>query len=72
MDAWYKAPKERDNMFSANVRKVIYAVIAIASPLVTFLGTEGKLDQFWVGLFSVLVSAVSGLAFSKVVPDEEL
>jgi hypothetical protein len=58
-------------MLSAKVRAGLYAFIAIASPIVAFLGTEGKLDTFWVGLFSVAVTAVSGLAFSKVTPDEE-
>lgn len=53
----------------ANVRSTLYVLIAIASPVVAFLGTEGKLDQFWVGLFSVVVTAVSALAFSNVTPD---
>lgn len=57
-------------MLSANVRKGIYAFIAIASPLITFLGDEDKVDEFWVKLFSVVVSAVTALAFSKVSPDD--
>ena len=59
-------------MLNANVRSILYAVIAIASPVVAYLGTEGKIEAFWVGLFSVVVSAVSTLAFSKVSPDEKL
>lgn len=47
-------------------------MIAIASPVVAYLGTEGKIEAFWVGLFSVVVSAVSTLAFTKVSPDEKL
>ena len=58
-------------MLNAKVRAGLYAFIAVASPVVAYLGTEGKLDTFWVGLFSVVVTAVSALAFSKVTPDEE-
>lgn len=57
-------------MLNAKVRKALYAVIALTSPVVFYLGEQGKLDQFWVGLFSVVVTAVSALAFSKVTPDE--
>ncbi len=63
--------KKGKNMFSAKVRSGLYAFIAIASPVVAYLGTEGKLDTFWVGLFSVVVTAVSALAFKNVTPDEE-
>lgn len=70
MDAWYKAPKE-NKMLNANARKTLYAIIAIVSPVIFYLGEQEKLDQFWVGLFSVVVTAVSALAFSKVTPDEE-
>lgn len=58
-------------MFSAKVRKTLYAVMAVVSPVVFYLGDQGKLDTFWVGLFSVVVTAVSALAFSKVTPDVE-
>lgn len=57
-------------MLSAKVRSILYVFIGIASPVVAYLGTEGKLDTFWVGLFSVVVTAVSALAFSKVTPDK--
>jgi hypothetical protein len=53
------------------VRQVLYAVIALTSPVVFYLGEQGKLDSFWVGLFSVVVTAVSALAFSNVTPDEK-
>jgi hypothetical protein len=55
----------------SKVRATLYAVIALASPVVAYLGNEGKLDVFYVGLFSVVVTAVSTLAFSNVTPDEE-
>ncbi len=69
---WEKVTnKKGKNMLNAKVRQGLYAFIAISSPIVAYLGTEGRLDTFWVGLFSVIVTAVSGLAFSKVTPDEE-
>jgi hypothetical protein len=50
----------------ANVRAVLYAVIAVLSPLVAYLGSAGTISEFVVGLFSVIVTAVSALAFSNV------
>lgn len=70
MNTWYKP--EENTMLNAKVRSALYAFIAVTSPVVGYLGTEGKIDQFWVGLFSVVVTAVSALAFSKVTPDSEL
>jgi len=67
---WDNVTKGKQSMLNSKVRSGLYAFIAIASPVVAYLGTEGKLDQFWVGLFSVVVTAVSALAFSKVTPDE--
>jgi len=55
----------------SKVRAALYALIAVLSPLVTYLGTQGRLDEFYVGLFAVIVTAVSGLAFSNVTPDEQ-
>lgn len=54
----------------AKIRSILYAVIAISSPVVAYLGTEGKIETFYVGLFSVIVTAVSALAFSNVTPDK--
>jgi hypothetical protein len=56
----------------SKVRATLYAVIAILSPVVAYLGNEGRLDVFYVGLFSVIVTAVSAVAFTNVTPDEEL
>lgn len=55
----------------ANLRQAIYVVTAITSPVVIYLGNEGRLDTFWVGLFSVVVTAVTALAAGNVTPDEE-
>jgi hypothetical protein len=54
---------------SPNIRSFLYALITILSPTVAYLGSQKVLSDFWVGLFSVIVSAVTALAFSKVTPD---
>ena len=56
-------------MLNSRVRSVLYAVIALTSPVVFYLGEQEVVSSFWVGLFSVVVTAVSALAFSKVTPD---
>ncbi len=56
-------------MLSANVRRIIYITIGVLSPAVSYLNTEKVLSDFWAGLFAVIVTAVSALAFSKVTPD---
>ena len=71
-DKYWDNVTKGHKMLNAKVRAGLYAFIGIASPVIAYLGTEGKLDQFWVGLFSVVVTAVSALAFSKVTPDSEL
>ena len=54
---------------SASTRRAIYLVIGVLSPAVAYLNTEGVINNTWAGLFAVVVSAVSALAFSKVSPD---
>lgn len=51
---------------SPNIRAILYIVTAITSPVVAYLGTQGTLSEFAVGLYSVVVTAVTGLAFSNV------
>ena len=55
----------------SNVRSTIYVVTALTSPLVAYLGTEGTISSFAVGLYSVIVTAVTALAFHNVNPDQE-
>ncbi len=69
---WDNVTKGKQSMLSARVRQYIYAFTTISVPIMAYLNTEGKIDTFWFGLFSVAVSAVTALAFSKVTPDEEL
>jgi len=38
----------------------------VLSPVVAYLGEQGKLDTFWVGLFAVIVTAVTALATVNV------
>lgn len=49
-----------------NVRATLYALITVLSPVVTYLNSQNVLSDFSVGLFAVIVSAVSALAFSNV------
>jgi len=56
-------------MLSPQVRRAIYLIIAVAAPAMAYLNNEGVINSVWFGLFSVVVSAVSALAFSKVTPD---
>ena len=55
----------------SQVRAALYVIIAVSSPVVTYLGTEEVLSKFWVGLFSVVVTAVSALALANVTPEEK-
>ena len=48
------------------VRATLYAVISVLTPVVAYLGTQGKLSDFAVGLYAVIITAVSALAFSNV------
>ena len=58
-------------MLPARIRQAIYIVTALTSPVVIYLGNEGRLDTFWVGLFSVVVTAVTALAAGNITPDGE-
>lgn len=51
---------------SSEVRKYIYIVTAIASPVMVYLNQQGAVNDFWYGLFAVVVSAVAGLAAYNV------
>lgn len=50
----------------SHVRAALYVFIAITSPIVAYLGEQGRLDTFAVGLYSVIVTAVTALAFKNV------
>jgi len=56
-------------MLSPEVRRAIYLIIGVLSPSIAYLNKEGVVSDLWFGLFSVVVTAVSALAFSKVSPE---
>ena len=53
----------------ANIRTVIYVLTAVTSPVVAYLHQAGVVNDFWSGLFAVVVTAVMGLATINVTPD---
>lgn len=48
------------------VRRVVYIVATVASPVMFYLNTEAVVSDFWFGLFSVVMSAVTALAAVNV------
>jgi hypothetical protein len=44
------------------IRKALYIVTAISTPVVYYLSQQGVVNDFWSGLYVVVVTAVSGLA----------
>jgi hypothetical protein len=47
---------------SAEIRKVVYTVTAVGTPTMVYLNQQGVVNDFWLGLFSVVVGAVAVLA----------
>lgn len=47
-------------------RQVVYVVTALSSPVMAYLNQQGVVNEFWFGLFSVVVTAVAGLAAYNV------
>lgn len=54
----------------AKVRSAIYLLTAILTPLMMYLSEQNVVPAFWMGLYTVLVSAVTALAYVNVTPDE--
>jgi hypothetical protein len=48
------------------VRQAVYVVTALSSPVMAYLNQQGVVNEFWFGLFSVVVTAVAGLAAYNV------
>jgi len=48
------------------VRQAAYVVTALSSPVMAYLNQQGVVNEFWFGLFSVVVTAVAGLAAYNV------
>lgn len=51
-----------DLNLSSEIRKVIYTVTAVGTPTMVYLNQNGVVNDFWLGLFSVVVGAVALLA----------
>lgn len=48
------------------VRQAAYVLTALSSPVMAYLNQQGVVNEFWFGLFSVVVTAVAGLAAYNV------
>ena len=47
-------------------RQAVYVITALSSPIMAYLNQQGVVNEFWFGLFSVVVTAVAGLAAYNV------
>lgn len=54
----------------AKLRSAIYLVSAVVTPVMVYLADQEVVPSFWVGLYTVFVSAVNALAFANVTPDD--
>jgi len=46
----------------SELRKVIYTITAVGTPTMVYLNQQAVVNDFWLGLFSVVVGAVAILA----------
>ena len=51
---------------NSEIRKYIYIITAITSPVMVYLNSQGAVNDFWYGLYAVVVSAVAALAAYNV------
>lgn len=51
-----------ENLLPSRARKVIYVLATVLTPVVGYLGTQEILDTFWVGLYTVVMTAITALA----------
>ena len=72
---FYKAhnqpnPNLKENDMNVNlpsqVRQALYILVTLTSPVVFYLNQQTVVNDFWFGLYSVVVSAVSVLAALNV------
>jgi hypothetical protein len=52
--------------FPPKVRQAIYIVTTVATPTLVYLNSQTVLSDFWLGLYSVVASAVTVLAALNV------
>jgi hypothetical protein len=55
----------------SKVRQVIYIVATLATPTLVYLNSQVVVSDFWLGLYSVIMSAVTVLAAVNVTPDKK-
>lgn len=46
----------------SKVRKAVYIMTAVCSPVMAYLNTAGTVSDFWFGLYAVVMTAVATLA----------
>lgn len=46
----------------SKVRKLIYILATVLTPVVGYLGTQEVISSFWVGLYTVIMTGVTALA----------
>lgn len=46
----------------AKLRLAIYVVATVATPVLYYLNQQSVVADFWMGLYTVVVTAVTGLA----------
>lgn len=44
------------------LRLALYVFVTVATPTLVYLNQQGVVDDFWMGLYSVVAGAVSALA----------
>lgn len=57
---------------SSRVRKALYIITAIGSPIIAYVALKGYVGEAEVALWTALVSVVSALAGFNVSPDEDI
>lgn len=57
---------------SSKVRKALYVIVALGTPVVAYLRFQNYIGDAEVTLWAGIVSAVSALAGFNVTPDEEV
>lgn len=46
----------------SKVRKAIYVVATVASPTLVYLNSQAVVNDFWLGLYTVVMGAITALA----------
>lgn len=54
----------------SNVRAFLYVLSAVSMPVIVYLASQGVISDFWLGLATVINTAVLGLARINVTSDK--